>query len=633
MSDDLSRDMKQRRLQSLADTAPELETILTSGGNSATLFVTSEISRETVWVTMRDGVRLAADLYLPPRRPAPAIAMRTPYGRARYAETFVALAQRGYVVISQDCRGTGDSEPDSWDFYIYEREDSLDFVEWITRQEWFDGFLASCGGSYVAETQWCMAMHPRMSAIAPEVGGLGIAFLTVHFYMFLNAYSRSVGKGADKVPVAFDVLERQMLNETLAGGYFNEPIHKPFSDALLERYPYLRSLPPRKGKRWLWENYSALGPKQRAEMIKLALGKNNITSEDVESLSAVFGHQICTDAHMFLRTRDTELLQSLKAPGLLITGWYDWFLDDVFATWDLLTREAPASVSSRSRLLITPSAHNMPGYHEGREDHPELERPYRLPNTMELLLRWYAAVRQNSINSWPLVTYYLMGANEWYATSAWPPPEAKTLALYLGPSGALMFHAPQNSAPDNYTYDPEDPTPTVGGSIVSYVYTPGSVDVSNVQQRPDVLSYTSAQLDRSLDVVGPLRLILYASSSAVDTDFSARLSDVFPDGRAIQLQSRMLRARYRDLHGDPELLEPGRIYRFEIDMCATANRFKAGHRLRLDISSADFPKFDRNTNRGGEPGSPMPALQTIYHDSGHPSHLIVSVIGNHSLPE
>lgn len=192
---------------------------------------------------------------------------------------------------------------------------------------------------------------------------------------------------------------------------------------------------------------------------------------------------------------------------------------------------------------------------------------------------------------------------------------------------------PQDSEPDNYTYDPEDPTPTVGGSIVSYVYTPGSVDVSKVQQRNDVLSYTSNQLQHSLDVVGPLRLILYASSSAVDTDFSARLSDVFPDGRAIQLQNRMLRARYHNLHGDPELLKPDRIYHFEIDMCATANRFKAGHRLRLDISSADFPKFDRNTNRGGEPGPPIPALQTIYHDLEHPSHLLVSVIGNHPVTE
>ena len=121
-------------------------------------------------------------------------------------------------------------------------------------------------------------------------------------------------------------------------------------------------------------------------------------------------------------------------------------------------------------------------------------------------------------------------------------------------------------------------------------------------------------------------MILYAGSSAVDTDFAARLSDVFPDGRAIQIQNGMLRARFRNLAGEPELLEPGRIYRFEIDLWATANRFKAGHRLRVDISSADFPRFDRHSNRGGEPGDPIPARQSIYHDAERPSHLAVHVL-------
>jgi putative CocE/NonD family hydrolase len=135
-------------------------------------------------------------------------------------------------------------------------------------------------------------------------------------------------------------------------------------------------------------------------------------------------------------------------------------------------------------------------------------------------------------------------------------------------------------------------------------------------------------LESDLDVVGPLRVILYASSSATDTDFSVRLSDVFPDGRAIHLQSCSLRTRYRRLGNETEMLVPGRIYRFEIDLWATANRFMAGHRLRLDISSADFPKFDRNSNRGGEPGDPVPAKQSIYHDPEHPSLLLVSVVGS-----
>jgi uncharacterized protein len=158
------------------------------------------------------------------------------------------------------------------------------------------------------------------------------------------------------------------------------------------------------------------------------------------------------------------------------------------------------------------------------------------------------------------------------------------------------------------------------------VYPPGSVDVSDVQQRPDVLTYTTEPLEQDLDITGPLRMVLYASSSAVDTDFHARLTDVFPDGRAIQLQAGGLRTRYRDLDGEPGLMEPGRVYRLEIDMWATANRFKAGHRLRVDISSADFPHFDRNANRGGEAGDPILARQKIFHDPDFPSHLQVHVL-------
>jgi putative CocE/NonD family hydrolase len=202
------------------------------------------------------------------------------------------------------------------------------------------------------------------------------------------------------------------------------------------------------------------------------------------------------------------------------------------------------------------------------------------------------------------------------------------ISLYLRAPGLLSMEVPREAAPPReYTFDPNDPTPTVGGSIVSYVYPPGSVDVSGVQRRKDVVTYTTQPLEHDIHVVGPLRLILYASSSAADTDFAARLSDVFPDGRAIQLQNGVLRARYRDIEAEPQLLEPGRIYRLEIDMWATANCFKQGHRIRLDISSADFPRFDRNANRGGEPGGPVSAIQSIYVDPEHPSHLLLPVLG------
>lgn len=621
--------LRQRSLQRLVDAAPELERLLTRGDLPPPRFAASDIKRETVWVSMRDGVRLATDLHLPPVSPAPAIAVRTPYDRNSanygYLASFLSFARCGYVVVSQDCRGTGDSEPDSWDYYMFESEDSYDLIDWITKQDWFGGFIGSLGSSYSGQTQWCMATHPAMSTIVPGVSGLGIAFITAHLHMFINAVSRSVGKGEDKVAIPYDEMERLMVEETMAGGYFNEPLHKPFSEALVVRYPQLRALPPSKAQRWLWEQYCAMTSAQRAEFVKQALGVKDVTSENVESLSAVFGHRISQDTHTIPHVSPPDLCKLIQAPPLLRTGWYDWFLNDALATWELFRREAQPEIAARARMIITPYAHNMPGYREAGDAHPEL---LRMPNTLDyvgLLLRWYAAVREGATDSWPTVIYYLMGANEWRVASDWPVPEAEACRFYLGSSGTLAL-SPSPSAPDQYIYDPRDPTPTLGGSIVSYVYTPGSVDVSEALKRSDALVYTTEPLEHDLNVVGTLRMILYASSSAVDTDFVARLSDVFPDGRAIQVQSGILRARYRNLEGEPELLEPGRIYRFEIDLWATATRFKAGHRLRVDISSADFPHYDRNSNRGGEPGDPIPAQQTIYHDPEHPSHLLASVL-------
>lgn len=624
----------------LANVSPDLERILTRGALRPPLlappprFEVSQIRCETAWVTMRDGARLATDLYLPPVSPAPAIAMRTPYDRAaeRYVGVFFSFARRGYVVISQDCRGTGKSEPESWDYYMYESEDGYDFVEWVSQQDWFDGFLGSLGGSYVGQTQWPMAQHPGMSTIVPEVSGLGIATNTAHIlYMPINAYAGSVGKGANKVAVTTGELERLMLKETLAGGYFNDPLQPSFPEPLLRRYPALRTLPPAQAKRWLWERYCALPCAQRAELVQHTFGVTRVSILEVESLSTIFGQQISHDAHTIPHVSPAELCRSLQAPALLHTGWYDWGLNDTLATWALLRREAQQSVRSRCRLIITPSAHAMPGYHEGIEDHPELQHTHRTENNAALLLRWYAAVREGTTDDWPMVIYYLMGANEWRVDTEWPLPGTQEVELYLGSGGTLNTQLPQQpSEPDRYIYDPQNPTPTVGGSVLSAVYPAGSVDVSEVQQRPDVLTYTTEPLEQDLDVVGPLRLILYARSSALDTDFCARLSDVFPDGRAIQLQNGLLRARYRNLPGEPELLEPGRIYRFEIDLWATANRFKVGHCLRVDICSADFPRIDRNSNCGGEPGDPVPAEQTLYHDPQHPSRLLVPVLGDHS---
>lgn len=620
-------------VRDLSTVAPELSEILARNDLlSAPRFAVSEIACETVRVAMRDGVRLATDVYRPPLATAPAVVLRTPYGRDAdgIVPTLLSLARRGYVVASQDCRGTGRSEPNHWDYYVREPEDGLDFVDWVTGQPWFDGFIGSFGASYVGQTQWHMAMHPAMSAIVPEVSGLGVAVNTAHLHMFVDAYARTVGRGDEKVPAPLHRIEALFRDETMAGGFYDEPLVPELPASVLEAVPGVRDASPAEARELLWKHYCALSCAGRAELIKTVMGTESVTIVEVEGLTRFFGPEISHDRHTLPHPDLDELCTQLQAPPLLITGWYDWGLNDALATWELLARAAEEPLRSRCRLLVSPSAHNMTGYHEGAAGRPELQHTYREPGAthLELLLRWYDAVRNGTTDDWPRVVYYLMGAGEWRAADAWPPPETAEELLYLGPGGGLTTEAPTGRVePDGYVYDPHDPTPTAGGSIVSYVYPPGSVDVSTVQERADVLTYTTPVLERDVDVVGPLLLVLYASSSATDTDFAVRLSDVFPDGRAIQLQNGVLRARFRNLPGDPSLLEPGEVHRLEVDMWATANRFAAGHRLRVDISSADFPRLDRNSNLGGAPGEPVPAEQRIHRDAEHPSHLVLPVVG------
>jgi predicted acyl esterase len=605
--------------------APDLAEAL-AGGWPEPCFPPSRIEIRTIPVAMRDGMRLATDLYLPPLDKAPCIAVRTPYGRHSDKLAIVAMsfARRGYAVLMQDCRGTGDSEPDSWDYYIYESEDGLDLVAWVAAQDWFDGFLGSLGGSYLGQTQWCMAMHPAMGAIAPEMSGLGIWAGTVNLHMFINSYAASVGKGPGKLAVPHRKLERLMLEETLAGGWFASPIEPELPAPLLERYPDLAAMPARDAQRALWRHYAALPSAGRAAFIHQARATDAVTIADMEAMPTIFGRDIAHDAHTVPSMDRSALVRSLRAPALMITGWYDWGLPDALATWRLLREAGADEVAQNSRLLITPSSHGDVGYREGMADHPELRRSGRTEHALPLLLRWFEACRSQVIRHWPRVTYYLMGKNEWRATTDWPPPEARYQALYLGPAGILG--ATPSDAPagaDIYRYDPWDPTPTVGGSIVSGVYPPGSVDVSAVQSRDDVLVYSTVPLAEPLTIVGPLKARLYVSSTATDTDFVVRLSDVFPDGRPIQLQSGILRARHRI--DPPASLEPGHVYELDVDMWATANRFGAGHRIRIDISSSDFPRFDRHSNRVG-PGKAVVATQIIHRCAGFPSHVMIPIV-------
>jgi uncharacterized protein len=613
----------------LNEVAPELQRLLNrqSEKESQPPFCLDEIRRQTVFITMADGTALATDLYFPPKTPAPAVVTRTPYGRgnAELVRLCQGFARYGYVALAQDCRGTGESEPEHWNYLVYEPEDGAALVEWIAGESWHDGFTGGFGGSYAGMTQWCMATNSRLSAIAPEVVGLRVSRSTVRPHMFVNGFDRAVGKRGGGKPIPLTNMERAIEAETRAGGYFDAPFEQRVPTEWIEAIPDLQGLSLTAARVKLWEHYCQCTAPERERLLQCLLKVEQFTYNDHWRLLEVFEGMALFGINSLPSTSVQQLCQKIQAPALMLTGWYDWNLGDTLQSWTALQAYSRPTVAESSRLIVSPSGHNQPGYREGEAQSPELKHTIR--GNLELLRSWCGAVRDRKLSSWPKVIYYLTGANEWRATSAWPVPQARPLSLYLHGGRMLSTqHPAEHAEPDEYDFDPQHPTPTVGGSILSYHYPVGSVDVAAVQNRPDILTYTSTVLETDLDVVGPIRLILYARSSATDTDFAGRLSDVFPDGRAIQLQNGMLRARYGALDGEPRPLAPQLVYCLEIDLWATAHRFKKGHRIRLDISSADFPRFDRNTNRGGASGPPLIARQRIYHDAQHPSHLLVYVL-------
>jgi putative CocE/NonD family hydrolase len=275
---------------------------------------------------------------------------------------------------------------------------------------------------------------------------------------------------------------------------------------------------------------------------------------------------------------------------------------------------------------------------EGVDFGPDSQLPVRA-----LQLAWFdhwLMGKDEPALSGPPMKIFVMGSNKWREESEWPPPEARPVAFYLASGGrantlrgdgALTDRPVERSARDHFAFDPRDPAPTRGGAVCCNprVLPWGPMDQRPVEQRKDVLVYTTKPLESELETIGPVQVILYAATSAKDTDFTAKLVDVFPDGEARNLTDGILRLRYRGSLDKPELAKPGEVYRLSIDAGVTSNVFLKGHRIRVEISSSNFPRFDRNPNTGGrisDETKTIAATQTVYHDRGHPSELLLLVM-------
>ena len=522
---------------------------------------------------MRDGVRLSANVFLPANSGrVPTILIRTPYNKGDALNAnWESFVDHGYAVVVQDVRGRYGSEG-VFDPLHQEPLDGEDTLNWIARQPWSDGKVGMTGGSYVGIVQWKAALtrNPHLKAIFPVVSG----------YDDYRDRFYSTG-GAMK------------LGQRLE---------------------------------WMAENLKAHGHHPDFSRFILHLPLRTADVAATGQISAMYQEAAAHPAFdAFWRGISVrEHLDKIKVPVFAVGGWYD-----NYAQSDLEAYAALHKSSGLNRIVVGPWPHNMSIPFEGVDFGPESSAPVR-----NLQLEWFdqwLLGRDTPLLSTPPVRVFVMGANRWRDSREWPPEDTHLRSFFLEKSGGLGDRPPSAAAEDHYTYDPSDPAPTRGGAVCCNpkLFPWGPMDQRAVEQRKDVLVYSSAPLTHEVEVIGPVKAVLYVSTTARDTDFTAKLVDVFPDGSARNLCDGILRLRYRRSLEKAELASPGETYEVTVDAGVTGNVFLKGHRIRLEISSSNFPRFDRNPNTGGPVADEtrfVKATQTIYHDRARPSRVELMVV-------
>jgi putative CocE/NonD family hydrolase len=571
-----------------------------------------------VRVAMRDGVELASDVYrLADDVPRPVLLHRTPYDRTYVPIAgldTLALVEAGYVIVSQDCRGRFGSAG-TFTPFVTEAADGVDAIAWCAGQPWSNGRVGMIGGSYVGATQWLPAGErpPALKAIAPYVtasdyhegwvyqGGAFELGFSLRWSLESLGLPALVVRESRGEPVAADIVELRAALRNMRALYRHRPLR---GMPLMARYaPWYDEWLEHPGRDAFWERIS---PQTR------------YAGTDVASLN--------------------------------IAGWYDIFADGTLRNFEGMRRHgATPHARAGTRLVVGPWSHSVdngifPERHYGSLASVDGQDPTGLHRAF--FDRWLKGDQAGATSATddPPVRLFLMGSDGWQHEAAWPPPDAEVRTWYLRGEGRantargdgrLAAEPPRAEEPDVYLYDPRDPVPTMGGATLNQSGTAGwnsgPWDQRPLEGRADVLVYTSPPLERPLTVIGPVEVVLFVSSSARDTDFTAKLVDVHPSGRAEILADGILRARYRRSLSAAEPLEPGRVEEIRIAVGGTANQFRAGHRIRLDISSSNFPRFDANTNTGGViadegPDAVVPALNRVFHDAARPSRLLLPVV-------
>ncbi|HCL29791.1 MAG TPA: hydrolase [Candidatus Latescibacteria bacterium] len=547
--------------------------------------------RLNVKVPMRDGVELSADLYLPRASGTfPTVLMRTPYSNNMDVtiERARVLANDGYACVIQDIRGRWDSDGDYYPFHP-DVDDGFDTQEWVGQQEWSNGKIGMAGSSYLGLVQWLSAplRSQYLTCLAPRVicgdfyNGLVYPGGALQLNVVMTWGMRTNGRTGQSIDYhdwtnAFRALPvgDADLSAGRALGFFKDWIEHPAYD----------------------DYWNAI---------------------DVE-----------------------DKWNEIDVPAFSMGGWFDLYSADAFTNFNGIRKNGRTPEARQSRLIVGPWPHALSTSSKTGDVDFGAGSLADLDGEETRWFDYWLKGIDNGIVDEPPLRLFIMGINEWRDEHEWPLARTDWQRWHLHSDGdansvrgggRLSIDTPTDEPEDRFVYDPEFPVQTVGGNnccspdIVPW----GPYDQRAVEMRSDVLVYTSDPFEEDMEVTGPIKVVLYAATDGPDTDWTAKLVDVSPTGYAMNLCDGIFRARYRESRSESRLLEPNRVYEYEIDVAVTGNVFQKGHSVRIEISSSNFPRFDRNLNTGkdyGKDGEMRVANQAVYHSREYPSHVLLPVI-------
>jgi hypothetical protein len=594
-----------------------------------------------VMIPMRDGIRLATDIYRPKSAsgPVPIVFSKTPYNfnywdvRNRVPadmSTAIAAVKRGYAYVVQNERGHFFSEG-NYDILGAPITDGSDAIDWLTRQPWSNGKVGTTGCSSTAEWQPAVASlgHPGFAAMNVQGFGAGVGRIGP-YYEQGNWYR---GGAIQMLFITWLYGEQNQVRPQFPMETSREDLVS--ASRLFDLAP---QMPPVDWSKALWHL-----PLQ--DIMKEAGGPRGIFADKMA---------VPTGGAMVRRTpNDPGWYEGglwhdnmpLNVPGLWFMSWYDVSVGPNLEMFNHVRRTAKPDVASQQWAIIAPVAHcayaratadtivGERSMGDARLDYNEIIYAF-----FDKFLKGEGTTR---LETMPKVTYFTMGSNTWQTAETWPPAGAELRTFYLSSGGkanslygdgALGSQPPSTDTPDVFVYDPLNPVVSYGGNVccTGNAIQAGSFDQRRMEARSDVLVYTSEPFKEGTQVTGPITPTLYVSSDARDTDFTVKVLDVYPDGRAFNLDESIQRMRYRDGYDKPPVwMEKDKVYKVTLQPLTTSNHFAAGHRLRVEVSSSNFPRFDRNLNTGGnnyDESKAVTSRNVVHHSTQYPSSVTVTIV-------